>query len=110
VDLTERAQAIERSAPGLPHPALERCVRNYAQFLANFAAEGEGPRRRQILLVLSTRAREHEPASADLERRAIESANLLRAAGVTLDRLDGEAATTLLFGVLKRPARQPDRT
>jgi hypothetical protein len=103
VDLTERAQAIERAAPGLPHPALERCARDYAQFLANFAAEGEGLRRRQILLVLSTHAREREAASADLERHASESANLLRAAGVTLDRLDGEATTTLLLGALEAP-------
>ncbi len=103
VDLTERAQAIERQAPGLPHPALERCARDYAQFLSNFATEGEGLRRRQILLVLSTHARERETAAADLERRASEGANLLRAAGVTLDRLDGEAATTLLLGALEAP-------
>lgn len=103
VDLTERAQAIERQAPGLPHPALERCARDYAQFLGQFAAEGEGLRRRQILLVLSSRAREREAASADLERRASDSANLLRAAGVTLDRLDGEAATALLLGALEAP-------
>ena len=103
VDLTERAQAIEQSAPGLPHPALSRCAHDYAQFLANFAAEGEGLRRRQILLVLSTRAREREAAGADLERRAGESENLLRAAGVTLHRLDGETATTLLLGALEPP-------
>jgi PrgI family protein len=103
VDLTERAGAVERAAPGLPHPALERCARDYAQFLANFAAEGEGLRRRQILLVLSTRARERDAASADLERRASESENLLRAAGVTLHRLDGEAATALLLDALEPP-------
>lgn len=103
VDLTERAQAIERAAPALPHPALEHCARDYAQFLAGFAAEGDGLRRRQILLVLSTSAREREDASADLERRASDAANLLRAAGVTLDRLDGEAATTLLLGALEPP-------
>jgi hypothetical protein len=103
VDLTERAQAIERTAPSLPHPELERCAREYAQFLANFAAEGEGLRRRQILLVLSTHAREREAASADLERRAGESENLLRAAGVTLHRLHGEAATALLLDALEPP-------
>jgi hypothetical protein len=102
VDLAERAQNVERAAVDLPHPALARCARDYAQFLAGFA-EGEGLRRRQILLVLSTRARERETASGDLERRASEATNLLRAAGVTLDRLDGQATTTLLLGALEPP-------
>lgn len=102
VDLGERAQNVERTAAELPHPALARCARDYAQFLAGFA-EGDGLRRRQILLVLSTRARERETAGADLERRAGEATNLLRAAGVTLDRLDGQAATTLLLGTLEPP-------
>jgi len=102
VDLAERAQTVERAAPALPHPALARCARDYARFLASFA-EGDGLRRRQILLVLSTRARERETAGADLERRASEATNLLRAAGVSLQRLDGQAATTLLIGALEPP-------
>jgi PrgI family protein len=102
VDVAERAQVVERAALGLPHPALARCARDYAKFLASFA-EGDGLRRRQILLVLSTRAREREAASADLERRASDAANLLRAAGVSLQPLDGEAATALLLGALEPP-------
>jgi hypothetical protein len=102
VDLAERAQAVERAAAGLPHPALARCAHDYAQFLAGFA-EGGGLRRRQILLVLSTRARERDAAGTDLERRAGEATNLLRAAGVTLDRLDGQAVTALLLGALEPP-------
>jgi PrgI family protein len=103
VDLTGHAQAIERSACALPHPALARCAHAYAQFLANFVAEGEGLRRRQILVVLSSRAREREAAKADLERRASEGANLLRAAGVTLQTLGGEDTTALLLGALEAP-------
>lgn len=103
VDLAERASVIEQAAPGLPHPALRRCALTYAQFLSQLASEGKGLRRRQILLVLSSRAREREVARSDLERRASETENLLRAAGVTLQPLDGKQATALLLGALEPP-------
>jgi PrgI family protein len=103
VDLTERASAIERAAPGLPHPALRRCAHTYAQFLCELASQGEGLRRRQILLVLSSRSRERDTARADLERRASETAGLLHAAGVELHPLDGQQAAALLLSALEPP-------
>jgi hypothetical protein len=80
VDLARRASAIEASAPRLPHPALRRCADTYADFLKQLA--GEGLRRRQILLVLSTRNRERETTRTALERRASETTGLLRSADV----------------------------
>ncbi|HWX97585.1 MAG TPA: PrgI family protein [Solirubrobacteraceae bacterium] len=103
VDLAERASAIEHAAPSLPHPALRDCAHAYAEFLSQLAGDGEGLRRRQILLVLSTRSREPDTARAALERRASETAGLLRAAGVELRALDGQRATALLLGALEPP-------
>jgi PrgI family protein len=103
VDLTERADAIEHAAPGLPHPALRLCAHTYAQFISELASKGEGLRRRQILLVLSSRSRERDTAKADLERRASETAGLLHAAGVELHPLDGHQATALLLSALEPP-------
>ena len=110
VDLTERASAIEHAAPGLPHPALRRCAHTYAQFLSELASEGEGLRRRQILLVLSSRSRERETAKSDLERRASETTGLLRAAGVSLQPLDGQPQPRCCSARSNRPGRLPART
>jgi hypothetical protein len=104
VDLAKQASAIEHAATGLPHPALARCARTYAQFLSQLAGEGGGLRRRQILLVLSTRNRDRETARTDLERRASETTNLLRSAGVELHPLDGQHAAALLLDALEPPA------
>jgi PrgI family protein len=103
VDLTGRASAIEDSAVGLPHPALAACARDYARFLAGIASEGEGPRRRQILLVLVSHGREREGARSDLQRRGSESTGLLRAAGVSLQALDGKQAAAVLLACLEPP-------
>jgi len=103
VDLAGRASAIELAANGLPHPALRHCAHTYAQFLDKLASEGEGLRRRHILLVLSTRSRERKTAKAELERRASETTGLLHAAGVELHTLDGRRAAALLFDALEPP-------
>jgi hypothetical protein len=107
VDLAGRASVIEDSAAGLPHPALEDCARDYARFLSGIAREGEGLRRRQILLVLVSRNRnrnrDRTSARSELERRASETAGLLRAAGVNLEALDGQRAATALLAALEPP-------
>jgi PrgI family protein len=103
VDLTERARAIEQAAKTLPHPALARCAETYAQFLCELSREGDGLRRRQIVLVLSTRTRERETARADLERRAAETESLLHAAGAELHALDGQDAAALLLDAFDHP-------
>jgi hypothetical protein len=102
VDLGERAEAIEAASPQLPNEALRHSAQTYARFLKQLA--GEGLRRRQILLVLSTRSRERETTRTTLERRAGEASGLLRAASVELHVLDGEKAASLLFGALETPA------
>ena len=103
VDLTERARTIKDAASTLPHPALARCARTYARFLCELSREGDGLRRRQIILVLSTRTRERETARADLERRAAETESLLHAAGAELRALDGQDAAALLLDALEHP-------
>jgi PrgI family protein len=102
VDLAERASEVERAAPALPDPALRECARTYAQFLAQLA--GNDLRRRQILLVLTTRARERQSARGALERRSTQAASLLRTAGVELKAIDGEQVAALLAGTLDSPA------
>lgn len=103
VDLTGHASAIEDAARSLPHPALRRCAHTYAQFLGELASEGEGLRRRQIVIVLATRERKRQTAKSELERRASESTGLLAAAGVELEALDGQHAAKLLLGALEPP-------
>lgn len=102
VDLTGHARAIEDASQALPHPALRRCAHTYAQFLAELAREGDGLRRRQIVVVLSTR-NQRESAKSELERRAAETTGLLAAAGVELEALDGQRAARLLLGALEPP-------
>jgi len=101
VELAGHASAVEQAAGDLPHPALRDCAQTYARFLAELA--GEGLRRRQIVLVLRTRARGREAAQVALERRATDAAGLLRQAGVELHTLPGEQAAGLLFAALEPP-------
>jgi hypothetical protein len=103
VDLTERARTIEDAASTLPHPALARCAQTYARFLCELSREGDGLRRRQIVLVLSTRTGERETARAELERRAAETESLLHAAGAELRPLDGKDAAALLLDAFDHP-------
>jgi hypothetical protein len=103
VDLTGHARAIKDTGRALPHPALRRCAQTYAQFLTELAGEGNGLSRRQIVVVLSTRARKRETAASELERRASETTGLLAAAGVELEALDGQHAARLLFSALEPP-------
>jgi hypothetical protein len=103
VNLSERAQAIEQTANSLAHPALAHSARTYAQFLCELSGSGDGLRRRQIILVLSTHSRERETARAELERRAAESEGLLHSAGAELHALDGPEAAALLLDAFDHP-------
>ena len=86
----------------LPVAALAEAASAHLRFLAELAAR-EGVRRREILLILSTRARERQNAQLELTRRAGEAQELLRAAGVELRPLDGEQAAALLARALDPP-------
>jgi hypothetical protein len=101
VDLDERAAALEQRAAGFADPALAEAARAHARFLRELPA-GE-LRRREILLLLCTRAREAASARTTLERRTSETAELLGAAGVELYALDGDQTAALLARVLDPP-------
>jgi hypothetical protein len=102
VELAPLLARLDEQAAVLPVPALAEAARAHARFLAELAAR-EGVRRREILLVLSTRAREKQPAQLELQRRAGEAQELLRAAGVDLRPLAGEEAAALLARALDPP-------
>jgi hypothetical protein len=102
VELAPLLARLDEQAAVLPVPALAEAARAHARFLAELAAR-EGVRRREILLVLTTRAREKQPAQLELQRRAGEAQELLRAAGVDLRPLAGEEAAALLARALDPP-------
>ena len=102
VELGPLLARLHEQADALPVPALAEAARAHLRFLAELAAR-EGVRRREILLVLSTRARERQNAQLELTRRAGEAQELLRAAGVELRPLDGDQAAALLARALDPP-------
>ncbi len=104
VELTQQAEAITRAVEELPHDALRTCARTYAGFLGELARAGEGLRRRQIVLVLTTQAKDPSAAHAELERRAAETEELLHAAGTELTTLAGEEAAVTLLAALEQPS------
>lgn len=101
VDLHANARELLESASSISNESLREAAAGYARFLGEFSGE-EGLRRREILLVLTTRGRV-ESAAETLERRAREAVELLRPAGVELQPLDGEAAAALLARALDPP-------
>jgi hypothetical protein len=103
VNLDAHQAKIRDAAVALPNQALRHCAETYAGFLGKLAAEGEGLRRRQILLALTTTNRDRESAAATLQRRASEANTLLHTAGVELSPLSGEQAAALLPSALGCP-------
>jgi hypothetical protein len=102
VDLNERANALEQIAQQIAEAELAHAACEHARFLRELPAESE-LRRREILLLLCSRAREAASARGPLERRAHETSELLRAAGIELSQLDGEQTTALLARALDPP-------
>lgn len=102
VALDPRAELLERAALALPEPGLRRAALGHARFLAELAA-GEQVRRREVLLVLSTRGPDRKTGQLTLERRATEAIELLRAAGVELHPLDGPETAARLARALDPP-------
>lgn len=107
VDLATHQAKIRDAAATLPNQALRYCAETYAGFLGELAAEGEGLRRRQILLALTSTNRDRESATATLQRRASEANTLLHTAGVELSPLSGEQAAALLPSALGSPDVPP---
>jgi hypothetical protein len=102
VDFSPRADAIERAATTMPHPALADAARDHARFLRELGG-GAGTRRRQILLVLTTPGTDREAARAVLARKASEAQELLAAASVTLRPLDGDQTAAALARAIAAP-------
>jgi PrgI family protein len=102
VELAPLLARLQEQADVLPVAALAEAARAHLRFLAELAAR-EGVRRREILLILSTRARDKQKAQLELTRRAGEAQELLRAAGVELRPLAGEHAAALLARALDPP-------
>lgn len=102
VDLAGKAAALRDDADELPHPALARAARGHADFLQELGDDG-GVRRRQIVLTLTTSAKDRDAATATLLRNAEEARELLRAAGVDLRLQDGDNAAALLAHAIDPP-------
>jgi hypothetical protein len=99
LDLTDRATKLDEQAASLRGRALADAAQAHADFLRQLPAGGE-LRRRELLLLICTRAREIAAARTTLERRAAETTELLRAAGVELTSLDGDQTAALLARAL----------
>jgi hypothetical protein len=109
VELEERASTLERRAAEFSSPALADAACAHARFLRDLPG-GDELRRREILLLLCARAREAASARTTLERRATDTAELLRAAGVELYPLDGEQTAALLARAFDPPGPAADCT
>lgn len=107
-DLTGHIAAIERAAGTLPHPALEHAARAYALFLKSLA-ERRDILRREVYVVLATRAQDEAQASLRLHSRAQEAAALLRGLGIRLTALDQQAAASLLAQAFQPDSRSGSR-
>lgn len=99
LDLTDRAAKLDEQAASLRGRALGDAARAHANFLRQLPVGAE-LRRRDLLLLLCASTSETAAARTTLERRAAETTELLRAAGVELSRLDGEQTAALLARAL----------
>ena len=99
IDLSAMAAAVETSAPGLPHPALERAAVGHAAFLARLA-EDRDLLARQVLIAVRA------PTPGQAARALTDGTRALAAAGVALTPLDGPQASAVLAACC-RPGHPP---
>jgi hypothetical protein len=102
LDLSDRATKLDETASSIRGRELADAARAHADFLRHLPAGGE-LRRRELLLLICTHARETAAARTTLERRAAETTDLLRAADVELTMLDGEETAALLARAFDPP-------
>jgi hypothetical protein len=93
-DLGPLVTRLREQAGSLPDPGLEQAALAHAHWLQTLTSQQQ-VRRRRLLVVLHQPPGAADPAAA-LARRAEQAAGLLAAAGVTLTRLDSDAAGRLL--------------
>jgi hypothetical protein len=94
-DLRPQITRIEEMAGGLPHPDLERAARAHARFLSSLA-ERNDILRREVYVVLTAEGVDEKQATAQLRRRAEESATLLRSLGIRITPQEDDDAATLV--------------
>ena len=102
VDLNAWATQLSRAAAANNNPSLMEAATDHARFTAALGERAE-VRRREILLTLHAPRGERATAQTELERGASETAELLRAAGVELEPLDGPETARLLARLLDPP-------
>lgn len=105
-DIRDHLEEIERSAGGLPHPALEHAARSHAAYLRSLA-DRRDVLRREVFLVFTTSAQDNHGASARLAARAEEAAGLLRGLGIRLMPLEGRDALSLVVRACDADALSP---
>ena len=94
-DVRGHIETIEQGASALPHPALEQAARSHAAYLSSLA-ERRDVLRREVYVLLTTRAEDEDDASIRLHARADEAGALLRGLGIRLTPLDGDEAARLV--------------
>ena len=105
IDLTGRAEHVERGAGGLAHPALESRARAYAGLLRDLSGERDLIARR-VLLTL----REDGPAlhaAGGVLHRAAQAAALLTGCGITARILTAPEASAALTAATDTSRSQP---
>lgn len=102
VNLDAWAAQLTRTAAASGNPALAAAAADHARFTAALGERTE-VRRREILLILHGPRGERTSAQAELERRAGETIEMLRTAGVELESLDGTETARLLARTLDPP-------
>jgi hypothetical protein len=95
-DLRPQIARIEGMAGALPHPDLERSARAHARFLSSLAGRSD-ILRREVYVVLIAEGVDERQATAQLRRRAEESATLLRSLGIRITPQEAEDAATLIL-------------
>jgi hypothetical protein len=93
-DLGPLVTRLREQAAGLPDPSLEQAALAHARWLQTLTSQQQ-VRRRLLLVVFHQPPGTADPTAA-LARQAEQAAALLAAAGVTLTRVDGDAAARVL--------------
>jgi hypothetical protein len=106
VNLGDWAEQLVRSLPASATDAVKVAAAGHARFVTQLAEQAE-VRRREIVLILKASEHERATAKTTLERRSGEAIDLLQAAGVELQPLNGGETVALLARTLDPPGLPP---
>lgn len=95
IKLDPLVTALDRAAPTMPHPALERAARGHADFLADLA-QTRDLLRRQIILVVRETGSDATHAASTVRRRAEDAVRALTTAGSQARVLTGGQVAAVL--------------